>query len=182
MKNKALWTAQTAMCLALLTAAQALSGPLGQLVTGSLVNAILIVSVLAGGGWSGAAVGSLSPVLAFMLGIGPALPPVIPFVLAGNLALVIVWRWVGGQEGRWPRLLAAVVAAAAAKCLVLYLGVVRLCLPMLELPEKQRLLLSAMFSLPQLFTALAGGGLAMLLAPPLRRMRLVSRGMPADKP
>ena len=64
----------------------------------------------------------------------------------------------------------ALVVAAAAKFLTLYLVIVKWLVPMvLTLNEKQMAVLSASFSFPQLITAAIGGGLAMLLVPPLRR-------------
>jgi hypothetical protein len=46
MKKKTLWLTETAVMLALLITLQALTKPLGQLVTGSCVNAVLAVAVL----------------------------------------------------------------------------------------------------------------------------------------
>ena len=57
---------------------------------------------------------------------------------------------------------AAVILAAAAKFLTLYLGIVKLAVPvLLGLPEPQASVVSQMFSLPQLFTALLGGAVAL---------------------
>ena len=64
----------------------------------------------------------------------------------------------------------ALVVAAVAKFLTLYLVIVKWLVPMvLTLNEKQTAVLSASFSFPQLITAVIGGVLAMLLVPPLRR-------------
>ena len=49
MKQKIRWITETAVMLALLVALQAITKPLGQLVTGSCVNAILAIAVLVGG-------------------------------------------------------------------------------------------------------------------------------------
>ena len=46
MRKNVRWITETAVMLALLIALQALTKPLGQLVTGSCVNAVLAVSVL----------------------------------------------------------------------------------------------------------------------------------------
>ena len=53
MSKKVRWITETAVMLALLVALQALTKPLGQLVTGSCVNAVLAVSVLLAGLSSG---------------------------------------------------------------------------------------------------------------------------------
>ena len=49
MNKKIRWITETAVMIALLVALQAITKPLGQLVTGSCVNAILALSVLLGG-------------------------------------------------------------------------------------------------------------------------------------
>lgn len=175
MKNheRVLWITRTAIFIALLILAQTFSKPLGQYVTGSLVNLILIVSVMFGGLLSGVTVALLSPVFAFLLGIGPALPPVLPFVMLGNLALVLVWHFVAGRGARQNKPLfmgVALVAGAVTKFLVLYLGIVQLVVGvLLQLPEQQAAVLSASFSFPQLVTALIGGVAAMLVLPLLQR-------------
>ena len=64
MNKKILWITETAIMLALLVTLQALTKPLGQLVTGSCVNAILAVTVLVAGISSGVTVAVISPVLA----------------------------------------------------------------------------------------------------------------------
>ena len=73
MKKKALWITETAVMLALLIAMQALTKPMGQLVTGSAVNAVLAVTVLMRGLSSGLTVALISPVFAYLFGIAPNL-------------------------------------------------------------------------------------------------------------
>lgn len=170
-KQKILWITRTAIFIALLIVVQAFSKPLGQYVTGSLVNFILILSVLLGGLAGGVSVALISPVFAFLLGIGPALPPVIPFVMLGNLTLVLIWHFVAGKASHvLPRYPIALVAAAAAKFAVLYFGIVVVLVGMLlNLPEKQAAVLTASFSLPQLITASIGGVAAILVVPALKK-------------
>jgi hypothetical protein len=66
---------------------------------------------------------------------------------------------------------AGVVLAASAKFLTLYLAVVKVMIPLmgdaLKAPQVQKF--TAMFSLPQLFTALIGGTLALALSPVIRK-------------
>lgn len=155
---------------ALLIVLQAVTKPAGQYVTGTCVNGALAVSVLAVGLWSGVTVALLSPFFAFLLGIGPGLPPVVPAIAAGNLAFVLLLGLLagGGERPLWRRC-AAWLAAAAGKFAALYLLVVQLLCTALPLKEQQAAALTAMFSYPQLVTALAGGGIGLLLAPLLRR-------------
>lgn len=174
MKNsKILSIAQTAIFLALLVILQYISKPWGQYVTGSLVNFVLIASVLTVGLAGGLTVAVLSPVLAFFIGIGPAFPVILPIIMLGNATIVAVYALIlkraGGERklGLWA---AAIVAGAAAKFAVLYLGVVQIALPMIPgLKPQQIAVLSASFSWPQLVTALIGGAIAMAAVPPVLR-------------
>jgi len=172
--SKILWVTRTAAFIALLLTAQGVSGAFGQYVTGSLVNLILAVSVIAGGLGSGIVVALASPIFAFLLGIGPALLPIIPFMMLGNLSLVLVWHWIGSR--RLPkkpllRYYIAAVGSAVIKPLVLYLGIVRLAIPIfLNVSEQQAAVLSTTFSLPQVVTAAIGGLVAANILPLLKKV------------
>lgn len=159
---------RTAIFLALLIAVQFVTRSIGQYVTGSLVNLILIASGLMCGLWGGLAVAVLSPICAFFIGIGPAFPQVVPAVALGNAVLVLLWVLIAGAKNApIARQAIALVVAAVAKFLTLYLVIVKWLVPMvLTLNEKQTAVLSASFSFPQLITAVIGGVLAMLLVPP----------------
>ena len=78
MNKKIRWITETAVMLALLVSLQAITKPLGQLVTGSCVNAVLAITVLAAGLYSGITVAVISPVLAYLLGIAPKFLPFLP--------------------------------------------------------------------------------------------------------
>ena len=161
---------RTAILLALLVALQYATSSLGQLVTGSCVNLVLAVAALFAGLWSGVAVAAVSPFFAFLLGVGPKLAAVVPFIALGNLVYVLLLSLWGGKRGDSPlRRLFAVGAAAGCKALALYVLVVRLLLPTLGLPEAQAALMSRMFSWPQFVTALVGGCLALAVVPALKR-------------
>jgi uncharacterized membrane protein len=158
------------MLLALLIAWQYVTAPLGlTLFTGSGVNLILACCVMTCGYLPGLLMAIISPFLARLLGIGPSWL-LVPFIAAGNLAFVLVWRLAsGGKYGAKrdiPRLACTAVAAAAIKFGVLYAGIVKIAVPLIvNPPEKQAAVLTAMFSFPQLFTALIGGALAVALLP-----------------
>ncbi len=177
MNKKVLWITQTAVMLALLVALQAITKPMGQLVTGSFVNAVLAVTVLIAGFSSGVTVAIVSPVLAFLLGIAPQVLTV-PAIMVGNTVFVALLYFVAGKDSK--KIVRQVIAwavAAVAKFAVLYAIVVWLICGVFS----QRLLASgalkapmlktlpATFSWPQLFTALIGGGAALLIVPVLRK-------------
>ena len=170
MKKKTLWIAETAVMIALLVALQGLTKPAGQFVTGSCVNLILGVSTLVGGLWCGLTVALLSPFFAFLLGIGPALIQIVPAIAVGNIVLVLVlWLICRKAKKLSPLSYGGAVAASVCKFAVLYALVVLLLLPLLGLPEKQVAMMSAMFSWPQLVTALIGSFLAVTVSPVIRK-------------
>jgi hypothetical protein len=177
MNKKIRWITETAVMLALLVSLQALTKPMGQLVTGSCVNAVLAVTVLVAGLPSGLTVALISPVLAYLLGIAPQILTV-PAIMAGNSVYVVLLYVLADRKGKnVVKQIVAWVAAAAAKFVTLYAIVVGLICgvlsegllasgamkpPMLEA-------LPATFSWPQLITALIGGAVALLIVPVLRK-------------
>ena len=177
MNKKIRWITETAIMLALLVTLQALTKPMGQLVTGSCVNAVLAVAALVGGMASGITVALISPVLAFLLGIAPQVLTV-PAIMVGNSVYVILLSKVADSAGKnLVQQAAAWLLAAVAKFAVLYtLVVVLICGPLsgslLEagLMKKPMIaMMTASFSWPQLVTALIGGALALALVPVLKK-------------
>ena len=176
MNKKIRWITETAIMLALLVTLQALTKGFGQLVTGSCVNAILAVAVLVGGLWSGVTIALVSPVLAFLLGIAPQILTV-PAIMAGNTVYVVLLYVIVGKANSVPRRIAAWLVAAGAKFAVLYAIVVKIICGVLApslmaagtLKEPMLKALPATFSWPQLFTALIGGGIAMVIVPVIRK-------------
>ena len=151
-----------------------------QLITGTCVNCVLAVTVLLVGMSGGVVVALVSPVCAFLLGIAPNLITVVP-IMVGNTCFVVLLRLLCGKA-LW-RQVGALAAAATVKFGVLYVLVVKvicgvasgallgkklgqtvlLAPPMLKM-------LPVMFAWPQLVTALAGGTLALLMMPVLRKV------------
>ena len=177
MRKKLLWITETAVMLALLVSLQWITKPLGQLVTGSFVNAVLAVTVLASGLPSGITVAFISPVLAYLLKIAPQILTV-PAIMVGNTVYAVLLYFLAGKDSKQiVRQIAAWLGAAAAKFAVLYAIVVWLICGvfaenllfsgMLKTPMLTAL--PATFSWTQLFTALIGGGVALLIVPVLRK-------------
>lgn len=182
MKKKTLWLTETAVMLALLITLQALTKPLGQLVTGSCVNAVLAVAVLLIGMSSGITVAVISPVCAYLLGIAPNFVTVLP-IMIGNVCFVVLLRLIAGKSHKpvWKQPV-ALISAAGVKFGVLYLLVVKVICgvasgallgkklgDIVVLAPPMLKLLPTMFAWPQLFTALIGGAVALLIAPVLRK-------------
>lgn len=177
MSKKIRWITETAVMLALLVCLQALTKPMGQLVTGSCVNAILAVSALVGGLSSGLVVALCSPVLAFLLGIAPQILTV-PAIMAGNSVFVILLSVLADKTGKnMIKQIIAWIVAAAAKFAALYAIVVLLICGVLSesllaagvMKAPMLKALPATFSWPQLITALIGGAVALSITPVLRK-------------
>ncbi len=177
MNKKIRWITETALMLALLVTLQALTKPMGQLVTGSCVNGVLAVTALVAGLYSGIAVAVVSPVLAYLLGIAPQILTV-PAIMIGNAVFVAVLYFVAGKDGkRLGRQILGWISAAVAKFVTLYAIVAGLICGvfaqalldsgMLKTPMLKAL--PATFSWPQLFTALIGGAVALAIVPVLRK-------------
>lgn len=172
MKNKILWITRTAVMMALLVTLQWATSGLGQFVTGSCVNAVLVVATLAAGIWSGVTVALLSPFCAFLLNIGPKLIQLVPAIALGNVALVLLVTLLLSKKALlWWRKILGVAISAFTKFMVLYLAVVQVVIPFMgdALKEKQVQTFTAMFSWPQLVTALIGTTVAVLIAPVIRK-------------
>ena len=177
MKKKIRWITETGIMLALLVTLQALTKPLGQLVTGSCVNTILAVSALVGGLGCGLTVAVISPILAFLLGIAPQILTV-PAIMAGNAVFVVLLSLLADKTGKnMVKQVIAWVASAAAKFATLYVIVVKIICGVMApsllaagtLKEPMLKALPATFSWPQLFTALIGGAIALLIVPVLKK-------------
>ena len=177
MRKKLLWITETAVMLALLVSLQALTKPMGQLVTGSCVNTVLAVTVLVAGIHSGVTVAIISPVLAYLLGIAPQILTV-PAIMVGNSVFVVLLYFIAGKDSKKiAKQIIAWLSAALAKFAALYAIVVWLICGvfaeslmasgMLKAPMLKAL--PATFSWPQLFTALIGGAVALLIVPVLRK-------------
>lgn len=177
MNKKIRWITETAIMLALLVALQALTSSMGQLVTGSCVNAVLGISVLMSGLASGVVVALVSPVMAFLLGIAPQIITV-PAIMVGNTVFVVLLHFLADPTGKnLGKQAVALVIAAVAKFAALYLIVVKVVCGVMaqslmasgNLKEPMIAALTAKFSWPQLITALIGGALALLIAPIIRK-------------
>jgi len=168
--KKTLWITRTAVLTAMLVLLQSVTKVGGQLVTGSCVNAVLAVAVLFSGLWSGVAVAVISPFLAYFLGIGPQLIPIVPAIAVGNVIYVLILHFLCSKKNLpiW-RQGVGLLCAAVCKFLVLYLIVAQLLCRVLSLSEKQIATFTAMFSWPQLVTALIGGVVSLLIVPTLAK-------------
>lgn len=131
---------------------------MGQLVTGSGINAVLIIAAqVCGLPWA-AAIGLITPFMAVVLGVTPpAMIVVVPYIVCGNVLYVLTYSLLKKRS----RIL-GVGVAALLKFGLLY-SVVNYFLSV-KPPIKLAL------SFPQLLTALIGGTIALIILKVLERI------------
>jgi len=142
---------RTAVLAALAVAFQSLG--LHQYITGPVINAILYVAALFISPFSSVAVGIISPWTAFLFGI-TKFAPVIPVIMAGNVSLALVSGYLGRYQKH-----AGLAVAAVVKFLVMTAGVKYLVMTGTRVPAA----VYAAMTLTQLFTALIGAVLALIV-------------------
>lgn len=125
-----------------------------QFVTGSIVNATLIIAAATLGIWEGLLVGILPSSIALATGLLPAaLAPMIPFVIVGNAILVVTFGGMGKKNywlGVIPGVFFKFVFLAATSSVVA--GLI--------LNDRVATSAAAMMSWPQLATAITGAVIA----------------------
>lgn len=127
-----------------------------QFITGPIVNATLFLSTVFLGPVATILLSVVSSPIALLTGTLPIfLAPMIPFIILGNIALVIVF-----QRVRERNFFGAVVLASMVKFGILF-GISMFLMPAI-VPDSIARSLSLMMGLPQLLTALLGGFIAFL--------------------
>jgi hypothetical protein len=174
-KNKVLFLTQSALLLALLLTVQLLTRSYGQIVTGSLVNLILLTATFIVGWDGGLIVGMVSPFTAYIMGVGPAFIQIVVFIAIGNCLFVTVAWLLSQRTISNPKKIfvsgISLLVAAVVKMIFLWIGLVELALPLIPgLSSKQIDIISASFTWPQLITASLGGMWALLVVPALQRL------------
>lgn len=156
--------------LAASLALQIAAGGGGYLPRGICADFALAAAVYGGGYWCALALACLSPLGAFLLGLGPDYFRFVPFLAIGNAAFVSLLYVMGRRELFLERA-GALGMAGVARLILLWITLLRVLIPAMDLPEQEMGRVAFPFTWPQIFTALVGGGIAAALYPPLRRMR-----------
>lgn len=164
MRKTTKFITETGIMMAILIVMQFVTKGFGQLVTGSVVNLILAVSAITIGIPSGAIIAVVSPFIAFIFSIGTPFLVIVPVISLGNLIYVLIL----GKLFEKSEIL-AVVMGAISKFLVLYILITKVILSFIAIPEDKIDLIRISFSYPQLFTALLGGVIAMLVVKYIKR-------------
>ncbi len=160
------YIARTGLLLALALIFQIGFRYVSQPLVGPLVNFTLIISAALVGTTSGVIVGCLTPLIAFFFGIMP-LFPLVPFIMIGNALFVFLFNIIRRNMNILGNTVGIIIAALAkfAFLIISVKYIVTLIVP--KIPPK----IIAAFSLPQLYTALIGGFLAIII------IKFIQRGI-----
>ncbi len=167
MQKRTLFISRLAIILALTLVIQ--SGGFPQPITGPLINAMLLITASILGRIAGVLLGTLTPIVALIRGqLPPVLAPMVPFIVIGNGIFVFIFMLLIRnftikirRTPYWTKSLLALIPAALAKFLFLFLAV-RIILPVIfdiHFPDK----IVVVMSTPQFFTALIGGIIAIFV-------------------
>lgn len=127
-----------------------------QLITGSVVNAILLISLVMLGREAAILIGFLPSVISLSLGFLPLVfAPFLPFIIGGNIILVLVFGFLR-KKNYW----LAMVSAGFLKFVFLAVSSSIIVNLFIKGPVAKQL--AFMMSWPQLITVICGGFLAYL--------------------
>ena len=141
-----------------------------QLITGTIVNATLIIGVSLLGARDGLLIGLLPSSVALATGLlSPALAPLIPFIIIGNAILVLTFSYLS-RINYW----VGVIVGSLLKFGFLY-GTSTVVIGLL-INKQVAPAVAQMLSWPQLVTALAGGILAFGLVKLVRKFPVSQKG------
>jgi hypothetical protein len=140
-----------------------------QLITGTIVNAALIIGAAWLGARDGLLIGLVPSTVALATGLlSPALAPMVPFIIVGNAILVITFSFLKGVN-YW----VALGAGSLFKFAFLY-GTSHIVIGLL-VNKQVAPAVANMLSWPQLFTAAAGGILAFGILKTFRNFQPLKR-------
>ena len=140
---------------------------ISRIVVGPIVNAILLLTVYFCGKRFGLIMSFLTPLLALFIGqLNPLLAPFIPFIMLGNLVLVIPFILL---HSSLLKRIVGIIIGSGLKYLVMNIAAINaVSLFGLNIPANVAKMLPVAFGTIQLVTALAGGALALVLIETLK--------------
>lgn len=177
-KNKTQVIARIGIMLALTLALQYVSGLVGiQLLTGSVVNMMLILTAMTVGLVGGVCVGLVTPYVGFLLGLSTnvVLTPFIGISNAIYIALFAILLKVlkgeyGDMKSIWQQAVGLIVGAFA-KFLFLFYITYNLLLPLVMATVPAALAVT--FGITQFFTAMIGGVCAIAIGFALKSRKII---------
>lgn len=166
----------SALFLAIAIVAQSLGRILpniSQVFVGSIVNAVLILTVYICGLPFALLTSALTPLLAFLTGqLNPVLGPFVPFIAIGNMVLVTLFYFLKNR-GEWGIYL-GVLTASLFKFAFLFFSATKLVfLFALPIPKPAAQKLSIAMGSIQLVTAIIGGSIAVFIIKSLKIRKII---------
>lgn len=177
-KNKTLLIARIGVMLALTLALQYITGLAGiQLLTGSVVNMMLLVATMLTGAVGGVVIGLFTPYVGFLLGLSSNVV-LTPFIGVSNAIYIFLFalllKLLGGNYGEmssvWKEAV-GVLVGGFVKFLFLYFVTYKLLLPLVM--ETVPAALAVTFGITQFFTASIGGAAAIVVSVLLEKRKLI---------
>lgn len=173
--NKLKFIVFTAINLSITIILQYLSGLLGiQLLTGSIVNMMLLINTMFVGLIGGALIGLVTPFIGLALGIAGNIM-VVPFIAVSNVLYVLSFMFMTklfkvGNKNKVLNIIftiLAVIIASIIKFMFIYFVGLKLFLPiiMAKIPP----VLTTTLGITQLFTALIGGSMFIIISHILKK-------------
>lgn len=148
-----------------------------KLYVGPIINALLILAAIYTGPVFSLLLAFLSPILAFVTGqLNPAMAPFIPFIIAGNLLFVLVFIFSSrpfGAKNTVKQIIGIVLGSLLKFALLALAARYAVSLFHLNIPGKIALKLPVAFGLVQLYAALAGGFIALVLSAVFKKRRIL---------
>lgn len=152
-----------------------------QIAVGSAVNLMLLLASVTTGIIGGTVIGLCTPFVGMLLGLGGMIA-VVPFIAVSNMIYIVLFavirRALKFDFSKKPtdivNLIKGIVSfavSAGVKFLFLYFVVLQLILPLIltQLPPA----LNVMLGITQLFTALIGGALALIVSFPISKTNII---------
>lgn len=176
MKLKTKQITITAILLAICIVSQFFKN-LSVYLTGPVINAALILTVLYAGPVCGIILSIITPITSFFITGSPimaAIPVMFPCIMIGNIILVVSVALLRNKCGKTAGLPISIVIGAILKALFMGIVISLIVLPNMLPPKMQPMMhvLQLQFSVTQLITALIGGVYAIIIFAVLRKTSL----------
>lgn len=140
---------------------------LSRILVGPVINAILLLTAYFCGRRFGIIMACLTPLMALVTGqLNPLLAPFIPFIMLGNLALVIPFIFLDSSPVK--RVIGILIGSVIKYLVMNFAATHAVSLFSLNIPANVAKMLPVAFGTVQLVAALAGGALAMILIETLK--------------
>ncbi len=173
MNQKLRFITRTALLLAIAIVVQLMGkfmGPQNNFIVGPVVNAVLLIATEITGVFSGIFISIVAPLVSAFTNksaIAPVILSFSPFIIGGNIILVLCYALFKKRDNLSARI-GGVALGAVAKFAFLYASI-SIFVELMKINAKIAISLIALFSWPQLITAIVGGIIALSIIPALKR-------------